>query len=787
MLIRQMTDQSIAEKTPHRARRMMTILALVMALLLVAGFAVARDCGALCAPVGTTEESAVKAALTERLKNITNCGMQRFGLRNNDGSRGWGTSDGARCGGTDMTTPNNSASPVGTLNPFDNSNDAATINLSASAASGVVVGTTAELLSALKTAKAGDTILLKPGTYSKIDIAGLKFSDKVTITSLDPSDKAVFTDLNVRQSSNVALTNIELTAKADAPIYVFKVADSNSILLDKLTVTGASHNHEPFVIRSSSNVTLSNSEITNAMNALNLFTNTNVTIADNLFHNIRVDGVRGNVTTGLTIERNLFTNFYPRGEIGRSGDHADAIQIWTENTNASASKIRIDSNVYVRGDGLQIQGIFVHDNSGTKPPIDLTITNNLIAGGMYNGIFFTGRNVTVTDNKVVGYGDQLSWLKPHQVSGGTIANNVSTRFEWGPMSGVSQSRNDTITNGLSSVSVLDVTSRLKLVPELGNLANGLLTSSFIGLIGLVGGAGSSNSNAAAPESDLALTAPPVTQLEIKKQYGTDAADRLVSSGVAGDEMYGGGGNDNYVVRHANDVVIEQLDAGRDAIYSDVSYQLGANVEELWLRKSGLIGHGSDQNNRLVGWDGDETLYGHGGNDLMQGEKGNDTLYGGDGNDDVRGGDGDDALYGEAGDDILFADAGNDALYGGDGNDVIEGGAGNDVLHGGAGTDQFRFRNSDFADGPTVDIIADFNRADRDMLNLTLIDANTTTAANDVFRFVGAKAFSNSAGELRAEVIGDATHVYGDVDGDGVADFTIVMQGLTDVTARDFWL
>ncbi|MDG5489265.1 right-handed parallel beta-helix repeat-containing protein [Sphingomonas sp. BGYR3] len=652
----------------------------------------------------------------------------------------------------------------------------------------ITVDSTASLIAALKAAKGGETILLKAGTYSDVSMIGMNFASKVYIRSADAGNPATFTDLRIQNSSNISLSTVDLTAKPDAPLYVFRVSDSKSIDLDRLDVTGANMSHEPFVIRVSKDVTLTNSEFSKAMNALNLVSNTNVTIADNVFHDIRVDGIRGNVVDGLTIKGNLFTNFWPEGDIGRSGDHADAIQIWTENTTASATNINIDSNVFVRGEGRPIQGIFVHDNSGVKPPIGLSITNNLIAGGMWNGIFFTGKNVTVTDNKVAGYADQLSWIKPHVIDGGVISNNSATRFEWGPMSSVEQAHNKLINSAESSVSAADINGRLKLVPELTTMATSLLAATLSGLLGAIGGGGSGGTGAgSAGTADAAAQFQPALAPEIKKVMGTDKADRLVSNGTGFEEFHGGAGNDLYVVRHANDVVVEGADRGRDTVHSDVSFKLGDNVEELWLQKENLTGHGNALDNRLVGSGGIDTLYGLGGNDLIQGGAGNDAIYGGDGIDDLRGEDGDDLIYGDAGNDLLTGGAGNDRIYGGLGDDTIEGGAGNDALYGNAGADQFRFRDDYAGNRSTVDVIADFNRADRDIINLALMDANTRTSANDTFRFIGTSSFTKKAGELRTEVVNGSTHVYGDVNGDGVADFTIIVDGVTDLTARDFWL
>ena len=78
----------------------------------------------------------------------------------------------------------------------------------------------------------------------------------------------------------------------------------------------------------------------------------------------------------------------------------------------------------------------------------------------------------------------------------------------------------------------------------------------------------------------------------------------------------------------------------------------------------------------------------------------------------------------------------------------------------------------------------------DTLQLTLLselDANINTAANDKFAFIGAKAFSGQAGQLRYEVTNGETHVYGDMNGDKVADLHIKLTGVHSLDGSEFAL
>jgi Ca2+-binding RTX toxin-like protein len=167
-----------------------------------------------------------------------------------------------------------------------------------------------------------------------------------------------------------------------------------------------------------------------------------------------------------------------------------------------------------------------------------------------------------------------------------------------------------------------------------------------------------------------------------------------------------------------------------------------------------------------------------------------NLTGTAGNDSLTGGAGDDTLSGGAGNDTLTGGYGNDHLDGGAGNDKLEGGHGADTLTGGAGADIFIYRDGDFSEGlaASMDTITDFSGKDGDIISLSMVDANTNTASvNEAFKFIGTASFHKVAGELRYDVSSGHAIVYGDTNGDGVADFGISLLGVTSLTAANFYL
>ena len=172
-------------------------------------------------------------------------------------------------------------------------------------------------------------------------------------------------------------------------------------------------------------------------------------------------------------------------------------------------------------------------------------------------------------------------------------------------------------------------------------------------------------------------------------------------------------------------------------------------------------------------DGDRA-YGYNGNDTMNGNDGDDVLYGGNGNDSLAGG---------IGNDVLRGDAGNDFVEGGDGDDILTGGTGVDTMEGGVGADQFVFDDKQSGKGTKADHITDFE-VGVDTIDLHLIDANTRARGDQAFRFSESGPARNAI--WLAEQDGD-TIIFADQNRDGKADFQIVLEGVTGVTASDFIL
>jgi len=136
---------------------------------------------------------------------------------------------------------------------------------------------------------------------------------------------------------------------------------------------------------------------------------------------------------------------------------------------------------------------------------------------------------------------------------------------------------------------------------------------------------------------------------------------------------------------------------------------------------------------------------------------------------------------------LFGGAGVDDLRGGGGNDFIFGGARADTLYGNGGNDVFLYYSTTDSVPGGGDRIEDFRLGD--LIDLSVIDADTTAPGDQAFTPIGAGDFTQQPGQLRLFGVGPLYIVQGDVNGDGAADFeiTVVVADAHPLGAGDFIL
>jgi Ca2+-binding RTX toxin-like protein len=282
-----------------------------------------------------------------------------------------------------------------------------------------------------------------------------------------------------------------------------------------------------------------------------------------------------------------------------------------------------------------------------------------------------------------------------------------------------------------------------------------------------------------------------------------AGDDIIDGKGGKNNLYGGIGNDTYIVNTLSDTVFEKPNEGDDMVKILISgsgtYNIPNNVERLILDDSSRFSViGNNLSNDITGNAFADILRGGMGDDHIIGLSGQDQLYGDQGNDFLNGGTDGDKLYGGLGNDLFLVDniydqvieygaqgqdqvqslinyvlpgnieglkllgtanlsgSGNslsNTIEGNTGNNILDGGAGKDILTGLAGADKFVFSAKPFSLlDTTADIITDFN-PDEDVISISRSAFAVSIGQNSSLRVV-----DNSIG-LRSALASDNLFVY----------------------------
>jgi Tol biopolymer transport system component len=291
-------------------------------------------------------------------------------------------------------------------------------------------------------------------------------------------------------------------------------------------------------------------------------------------------------------------------------------------------------------------------------------------------------------------------------------------------------------------------------------------------------------------------------------------DDQLQGGVGMDTLDGGAGIDTAVYTGSAAGVTVNLSTGR-GIGGDAEGDIYVGIENV---------RGSNVRDIIDGTAGANRLQGSGGDDVLRGGAGADILDGGGFG--IGNSESDTASYytssigvtinlaagtasgGDAQGDTLISienlsgSQGNDVLIGSDfpnvtnilegwgGDDVLSRGGndGTDILRGGAGADRFVFDRTEVSPvGVVYVVIDDFSHAQGDKIDLSAIDADTTTPGDQAFTFIGTAAYTG-VGQLRYSVTAPGvTTIAGKLDNIGGSDFHLTLTGNIALVAGDFVL
>jgi uncharacterized delta-60 repeat protein len=283
----------------------------------------------------------------------------------------------------------------------------------------------------------------------------------------------------------------------------------------------------------------------------------------------------------------------------------------------------------------------------------------------------------------------------------------------------------------------------------------------------------------------------------------------------GDNLKGGGANEQFVGGAGNDTIDGGGGDHNGVAYWDVSGTGGVSVNLAASTAADGQGGtdtlaniqdatGSKNDDTIVGSNADNNLNGGLGNDSIDGGLGNDwtgyydatagvnlnlgtgVVTGGGGNDtlasieNASGSGYNDTITGTSGDNALRGEAGNDTIDGGAGNDYITGGSGNDSLAGNTGTDTVDYYYSDANAGVNVNLAtgAATGGGGNDTLsgfeNVSATDFNDTLTGDLNGNFIQAQGGNDSVSAGAGNDTIDAGTGVDTVDGGADAD-TLVLH------------
>jgi Ca2+-binding RTX toxin-like protein len=169
--------------------------------------------------------------------------------------------------------------------------------------------------------------------------------------------------------------------------------------------------------------------------------------------------------------------------------------------------------------------------------------------------------------------------------------------------------------------------------------------------------------------------------------GTKGNDFLVGTN-SDDQIFAFDGDDIVLGRAGNDQIFGGN--GRDLIIASLGDDVvegEAGNDQIFGGSGNDILNGGDGIDRILGDIGNDDINGGGDGDVLFGGVGDDRIFGGSGNDSIFGEDGNDNLNGDDGDDSVDGGKGDDIVFGGFNNDTVNGGDGNDTVIGGSGNDK----------------------------------------------------------------------------------------------------
>jgi hypothetical protein len=289
------------------------------------------------------------------------------------------------------------------------------VGLWAEAAAQPAPATPQTLAARIAAAHSGETILLASGAYGPLHFNARKFSGAGLVIEAQPGAKPVFSSIMFDGASEgITLKNVEVYDQTEK--FAVNIDGAIRINLIGLTIHGPADKPPiGMMLHHGYGVVVADSNLSHLEHGINMSDSDGLQILRNTFHDVQCDAIRG-ASSHVEVIGNHGSDFHPL-----PGDHPDFIQFWSSPEAGPSTGNRIKDNVFQRGHGDPVQGVFIEDNK------DIVISGNAMLGPMYNAISLARvQGAVVEDNFMQSYPDMAVHIITRGASADvTVRNNVA--------------------------------------------------------------------------------------------------------------------------------------------------------------------------------------------------------------------------------------------------------------------------------------------------------------------------------------------------------------------------
>ncbi len=287
----------------------------------------------------------------------------------------------------------------------------------------ITVSSAEELHSAVLSASGPTTILLEAGLYGDLYLNNLTNTDNITIKSADPDNVALFTEVSIINSQNVAFENVRIDYDVNDETIIINevvniasssgIAIRNSVIKGGLATDGAPIDGgiEDKVasgnvvglpttigvrVMNSQNIELSGNDMSEFWKGIVAEHINGFNVIDNEIHDVRTSPIAAGQMDNFTLEGNYIHTVTP-WNFGGAGDHAGFLRTWVIGEEVSTNFI-IRNNVFDRADGEAPMGIFLQGNGSLD---NIKYKNVLIENNIVHNDHSSGILVESTDGLII--------------------------------------------------------------------------------------------------------------------------------------------------------------------------------------------------------------------------------------------------------------------------------------------------------------------------------------------------------------------------------------------------